>query len=387
MAHLNGTLDTFARAMFGADLAHPAAPVVLPLHRAVAPRSTCWFPETASGGAGWVEWGGCGMVNPNVLRACGDRPRRVLGLRLRHGHRAHPAVPQRLARHARHRRGRRPVQPRPSGSEQSETCASPVLARPSTSTCPRARPADAARRRRSCASAWRSRRSTARRRVTGPLVVGRVLEIEELTGFKKPIRWCQVDAGEPGAARHRLRRPQLRRRRPRRRRAARRRAARWLRDRRAQDLRPRLRRDDLLGARAGPRRRPRRDPRARRAAASRRRGDRRRRRCSAWTTSSSSSPSPPTAATACPCAASPASSARALAPPCRPGRRLTPPAGRRRRLAGRRVADRGRLRPLRRARGRGRRPRPRPSPWWMQRRLRAGRACAPSRWPSTSPTT
>ncbi|WP_219417505.1 phenylalanine--tRNA ligase subunit beta [Pseudonocardia nigra] len=28
--------------------------------------------------------------------------------------------------------------------------------------------------------------------ITGPLVVGRVLEIEELTGLKKPIRWCQV---------------------------------------------------------------------------------------------------------------------------------------------------------------------------------------------------
>ncbi|HEY8472248.1 MAG TPA: phenylalanine--tRNA ligase subunit beta [Natronosporangium sp.] len=32
--------------------------------------------------------------------------------------------------------------------------------------------------------------------VTGSLVVGRVLEIEELTGFKKPIRYCQVDVGE-----------------------------------------------------------------------------------------------------------------------------------------------------------------------------------------------
>ena len=31
--------------------------------------------------------------------------------------------------------------------------------------------------------------------VTGPLVVGRVLAIEELTGFKKPIRYCQVDVG------------------------------------------------------------------------------------------------------------------------------------------------------------------------------------------------
>ncbi|MBI1377444.1 MAG: phenylalanine--tRNA ligase subunit beta [Frankiales bacterium] len=32
--------------------------------------------------------------------------------------------------------------------------------------------------------------------VTGPLVVGRVREIEELTGFKKPIRWCQVEVGD-----------------------------------------------------------------------------------------------------------------------------------------------------------------------------------------------
>ncbi len=31
--------------------------------------------------------------------------------------------------------------------------------------------------------------------LTGPLVVGHVLEIEELTGFKKPIRFCQVQVG------------------------------------------------------------------------------------------------------------------------------------------------------------------------------------------------
>jgi phenylalanyl-tRNA synthetase beta chain len=34
---------------------------------------------------------------------------------------------------------------------------------------------------------------------TGPLVTGRVLEIEELTGFKKPIRYCQVEVGEARA--------------------------------------------------------------------------------------------------------------------------------------------------------------------------------------------
>jgi len=32
--------------------------------------------------------------------------------------------------------------------------------------------------------------------VSGPLVVGRVLEIEELTGFSKPIRYCHLDDGE-----------------------------------------------------------------------------------------------------------------------------------------------------------------------------------------------
>lgn len=31
--------------------------------------------------------------------------------------------------------------------------------------------------------------------VTGPLVIGRVAEIEELTGFKKPIRFCRIEIG------------------------------------------------------------------------------------------------------------------------------------------------------------------------------------------------
>ncbi len=52
----------------------------------------------------------------------------------------------------------------------------------------------------------------------GPLVVGTVLSIEELTGLKKPIRFCTVDVG-PGngpdgsdrAPRNHLRRHQLRR--------------------------------------------------------------------------------------------------------------------------------------------------------------------------------
>ena len=37
---------------------------------------------------------------------------------------------------------------------------------------------------------------TSLRQVTGPLVVGRVAEIEELTEFKKPIRYCRVEIGD-----------------------------------------------------------------------------------------------------------------------------------------------------------------------------------------------
>lgn len=33
--------------------------------------------------------------------------------------------------------------------------------------------------------------------VTGPLVVGRIVKIEEITEFKKPIRWVELDCGEP----------------------------------------------------------------------------------------------------------------------------------------------------------------------------------------------
>ena len=50
---------------------------------------------------------------------------------------------------------------------------------------------------RCCASGSRSRTCTPCRRPTGDLVVGTVLSIEELTGLKKPIRFCTVDVG-PG---------------------------------------------------------------------------------------------------------------------------------------------------------------------------------------------
>ncbi len=72
MAHLKGTLDAFARAMFGNTSKIRLRPSYFPFTEPSA-EPDVWFPEK-KGGAGWVEWGGCGMVHPNVLRACGVDP-------------------------------------------------------------------------------------------------------------------------------------------------------------------------------------------------------------------------------------------------------------------------------------------------------------------------
>ena len=77
MAHLKGTLDTFARAMFGAESRIRLRPSYFPFTEPSA-EPDVWFPEK-KGGPGWVEWGGCGMVNPNVLRASGIDPHRYSG--------------------------------------------------------------------------------------------------------------------------------------------------------------------------------------------------------------------------------------------------------------------------------------------------------------------
>jgi phenylalanyl-tRNA synthetase alpha chain len=72
MAHLRGTLDHFARAMFGPEARTRLRPSFFPFTEPSA-ELDLWFPQK-KGGAGWIEWGGCGMVNPNVLRACGVDP-------------------------------------------------------------------------------------------------------------------------------------------------------------------------------------------------------------------------------------------------------------------------------------------------------------------------
>ena len=77
LANLKGTLDAFARAMFGAQAHIRMRPHFFPFTEPSA-EVDVWF-ENKKGGAGWVEWGGCGMVNPNVLRASGIDPEKYSG--------------------------------------------------------------------------------------------------------------------------------------------------------------------------------------------------------------------------------------------------------------------------------------------------------------------
>lgn len=72
MAHLRGTLEHFARAMFGEGARIRLRPNYFPFTEPSAEMDV-WQPH-AKGGPRWVEWGGCGMVNPNVLLAAGIDP-------------------------------------------------------------------------------------------------------------------------------------------------------------------------------------------------------------------------------------------------------------------------------------------------------------------------
>ena len=72
MADLRGTLEHFARVMFGPDAKIRLRPSYFPFTEPSAELDV-WHPG-AKGGARWVEWGGCGMVNPNVLLAAGIDP-------------------------------------------------------------------------------------------------------------------------------------------------------------------------------------------------------------------------------------------------------------------------------------------------------------------------
>ena len=77
MADLKGTLEHFARKMFGDEAKIRLRPSYFPFTEPSAELDV-WHPQ-AKGGPRWVEWGGCGMVNPNVLKASGIDPEEYSG--------------------------------------------------------------------------------------------------------------------------------------------------------------------------------------------------------------------------------------------------------------------------------------------------------------------
>jgi phenylalanyl-tRNA synthetase alpha chain len=107
MAHLKGTLEHFVQELFGAGLRTRLRPSYFPFTEPSAELDFQCFvcrgesvgnperPCRTCASEGWIEWGGCGMVNPRVLAACGIDPQRYSGfafgmglergLMLRHG--------------------------------------------------------------------------------------------------------------------------------------------------------------------------------------------------------------------------------------------------------------------------------------------------------------
>ena len=64
MSHLKGTVDNFAQHMFGKDVKTRLRPSFFPFTEPSAEVDIFFNGR-------WIEWGGCGMVNPKVLATCG----------------------------------------------------------------------------------------------------------------------------------------------------------------------------------------------------------------------------------------------------------------------------------------------------------------------------
>jgi phenylalanyl-tRNA synthetase alpha chain len=91
MAHLKGTLDYFAASMFGPGIVTRLRPSYFPFTEPSAELDLRCFvcrgesvgnpdrPCRTCSSEGWIEWGGCGMVNPSVLVACGIDPVKYSG--------------------------------------------------------------------------------------------------------------------------------------------------------------------------------------------------------------------------------------------------------------------------------------------------------------------
>ena len=76
-ADLKGTLAEFVRAFFERDFEMRFRPSYFPFTEPSAEVDIAW--QQPDGGTRWLEVLGCGMVHPNVLRACGIDPEKYTG--------------------------------------------------------------------------------------------------------------------------------------------------------------------------------------------------------------------------------------------------------------------------------------------------------------------
>ena len=74
LGDLAGTIEAFTAAYFGPGFTSRLRPLLLPVHRAL---SRVRHPASPDGT--WLELGGCGMVHPNVFKACGIDPEQWQG--------------------------------------------------------------------------------------------------------------------------------------------------------------------------------------------------------------------------------------------------------------------------------------------------------------------
>jgi phenylalanyl-tRNA synthetase alpha chain len=77
MAHLKGTMLHFARELLGADREIVLQPHFFPFTEPSVDVQVSWTDK--AGRPGWLELAGAGMVDPNVLSACGIDPERHTG--------------------------------------------------------------------------------------------------------------------------------------------------------------------------------------------------------------------------------------------------------------------------------------------------------------------
>ena len=99
-----GTIEAFTSAYFGPTITSRLRPSYFPFTEPSAEfEVTCIFCEgkgcRVCSQSGWIELGGCGMVDPNVFEAVGIDPEEWHGLRLRLRHRPLRHAPPRHRRH------------------------------------------------------------------------------------------------------------------------------------------------------------------------------------------------------------------------------------------------------------------------------------------------